>query len=49
MVTFDCPWCEETAVLPLPLPDEPETAFTCGDCGITIEWAEESVALDLAA
>jgi sarcosine oxidase delta subunit len=49
MVTIDCPWCEETAQLPFPLPDEAGATFSCTDCGIDIEWAEEPLALDLAA
>ena len=49
MVSFDCPWCEETAPVPFPLPEEPDGSFTCRDCGTTIDWAEEPVALDLAA
>jgi hypothetical protein len=49
MVQIDCPWCEEASSVPFPLPDEPEASFRCVDCGTTIEWAEEPVALDLAA
>jgi endogenous inhibitor of DNA gyrase (YacG/DUF329 family) len=49
MVSVECPWCEEAAVLPFPLPDEPGASFTCADCGTSIDWAAEPVALDLAA
>ena len=49
MVTIDCPWCEEAALLPFLPPEEPEASFTCLECGTTIDWAEEPVALDLAA
>jgi hypothetical protein len=49
MVTIDCPWCEEAALLPFPRPEEPEASFTCLECGTTIDWIEEPVALDLAA
>jgi predicted RNA-binding Zn-ribbon protein involved in translation (DUF1610 family) len=49
MVSFDCPWCEEPAALPLPLADEAEASFTCPDCGTAVDWADEPVALDLAA
>jgi hypothetical protein len=49
MVTIDCPWCEEAALLPFPLPEEPVASFTCLDCGTTIDWIEEPFALDLAA
>ncbi len=49
MATLDCPWCEEAAQLPFPLPEETDAHFTCPACGITIDWAEEPVALDLAA
>jgi len=49
MVTIDCPWCEEAALLLFPQPEEPEASFTCSDCGTTIDWVEEPVQLDLAA
>lgn len=49
MASLECPWCEEATALPLPLPEEPEASFTCGACGTTVDWAEEPVALDLAA
>ena len=49
MVSFECPWCGDATHLPYPLPEDPEAAFTCVACGTTIEWAEEPVALDLAA
>ena len=49
MVTIDCPWCDEAAHLPFPLPADPEASFSCADCGTTIDWAEEPAALDLAA
>ena len=49
VITIDCPWCQETAQLPFPLPEEADASFTCRDCGTTIAWADEPVALDLAA
>lgn len=49
MIGIDCPWCEETASLPFPLPEDVAASFTCSDCGTTIEWADEPVELDLAA
>jgi len=49
MVSLECPWCEDTAPLPFPLPDEPQASFCCVDCGTTIDWADEAVALDVAA
>jgi hypothetical protein len=49
MVTLECPWCEEASLLPFPLPDEAEASFDCRECGTTIDWAVEPVALDLAA
>ncbi len=49
MVVVDCPWCEETAHLPFPLPEEPEASFSCAVCGTSIDWADEPVVLDLAA
>jgi endogenous inhibitor of DNA gyrase (YacG/DUF329 family) len=49
MVTLECPWCEEAAPVPFPLPDEPEASFSCAECGTTVAWADEPVALDLAA
>ncbi|MEX1294804.1 MAG: hypothetical protein AB1Z67_01400 [Candidatus Limnocylindrales bacterium] len=49
MVSIDCPWCQEVTALPWPLSDEPEAAFTCTDCGTTIDWGKEPAALDLAA
>ncbi len=49
MVSIDCPWCEETALLPFPLTEEQDASFTCADCGTTIEWVDEPVSLELAA
>ncbi len=49
MVSIECPWCQDTALVPFPLPEETEASFTCTDCGTTVEWAEEPVTLDLAA
>ena len=49
MVDIDCPWCEETGLLPFPEPEEPEAHFACADCGTTVEFVEERAALDLAA
>jgi predicted RNA-binding Zn-ribbon protein involved in translation (DUF1610 family) len=49
MVTIDCPWCEEAAILPFPQPEGHEARFTCEDCGTTIDLVEEPVDLDLAA
>jgi hypothetical protein len=49
MITIDCPWCEEEARLPFPWPEEPQASFTCADCGTTLDFVEEQVALDLAA
>ena len=49
MVTIECPWCVEAAELPLPLPEDVAATFSCTGCGISIEWAEEPLSLDLAA
>ncbi len=49
MVTIDCPWCEEVALLPFPQPEDREASFTCLECGTTVDWVDEPVALDLAA
>ena len=49
MPTIDCPWCQAASQLPFPLPDQPEASFSCPECGTSIDWAEEPVALDLAA
>lgn len=49
MVALTCPWCEEDALLVLPEAQEPRASFTCAECGTTVEFAEEAVALELAA
>jgi len=49
MVTITCPWCEEEALLPFPELGEAEVSFTCADCGTTVAFVEEPIALDLAA
>ena len=49
MVAITCPWCEEDALLVLPDIQASRASFTCADCGTTVEFAEEAVALDLAA
>ena len=35
MVDITCPWCEEPGALPLPELQEPETSFSCPECGTT--------------
>ena len=49
MVDMRCPWCEERGLLPFPEPEEPEVSFTCAECGTTVEFVEEPIALQLAA
>jgi predicted RNA-binding Zn-ribbon protein involved in translation (DUF1610 family) len=49
MVTVECPWCAEAALLPFLEITEQEATFTCAECGTTIVFVEEPVALDLAA
>ena len=49
MVLMTCPWCEEDALLALRELQEAEASFTCPECGTTVAFVEEPVALDLAA
>ena len=49
MADITCPWCEEPGRLPFPEPDAPEASFSCPECGTTVEFVEEPVALDPAA
>jgi hypothetical protein len=49
MIELSCPWCEETGPLPFPELREPGASFTCAECGTSVEFVEEPVALDLAA
>jgi endogenous inhibitor of DNA gyrase (YacG/DUF329 family) len=49
MLTIDCPWCQEEALLPFPEPKDSGASFTCAECGTTVDLVEEPVALDLAA
>ena len=49
MVTITCPWCQEAEAVSLADIAEPETAFTCLDCGTTVVLIEEAAKLELAA
>lgn len=49
MVDITCPWCEEPGTLRFPELEEPEAYFSCTQCGTVIEFADEPVALDMAA
>ena len=49
MVTLTCPWCDEEEALSFPALEEPETSFTCPDCGTSVRIVDVPVAeLDLA-
>jgi hypothetical protein len=46
---MSCPWCEEEDLLVLPEVQEPRASFSCAECGTTVDFAEDVVALDIAA
>ena len=44
MVTFDCPWCAQPAMVDAGEPDE----LTCEACGVTAELAPDPIGDRLA-
>lgn len=50
MVDVRCPWCDEEAPLELATMQEPEAAFTCGECGTNVRFVDApNPAYELAA
>ena len=50
MVTLTCPWCDEEEILSFAALEEPDTTFSCPDCGTSVRLVDApSVDLDLAA
>ena len=50
MVALSCPWCEEPSLLAFLDLSDAEAAFTCPDCGTSVEFVDEAETdLELAA
>ena len=50
MVTMPCPWCEEPSLVAFRELSDAGAAFTCPDCGTSVEFVEEAESeLELAA